>query len=281
VGLSYWVIVTVKNGERTLAQSIDSVLHQSIKPSLLCVIDDGSTDKTPRILDKFKGSYPEIHVITLPDKGYDTRRIVHNWNSACKYVKESGKDYDFLLISSDDIIFPPNYVERLVDEMQKDSKLAIVSGTRGLEQSDYLSLPEGAGRLVRMSFFKEIGFSHPPYYGYEPWILYKAMHMGYDVKKLADLVYGHERTFGIGHKFVEYGPAMRCLGYHPVFVLARVGRNFIFGKRTGISKSASVRMLFDYLFEKKWKDDPYFHYFEPELRTFVRNTQKKRLLSRL
>lgn len=45
--------------------------------------------------------------------------------------------------------------------------------------------------------------------------------MGYRVRKFTDLTYGHERTFGIGHKFVEYGPAMRCLGYHPLFVLGR------------------------------------------------------------
>jgi hypothetical protein len=106
------------------------------------------------------------------------------------------------------------------------------------------------------------------------------MQMGYRVQKFTNLTYGHERTFGIGHKFVEYGPAMRCLGYHPLFVLARVARNIVTGK-AGISKSASVRMLFDYLFESKWRSDPYFHYFEPEIRSYVRNLQKKRLFSRL
>lgn len=277
--LSYWALVTVKNGERTLENSIRSLLSQSIPPSLVCVVDDGSTDSTPEILKRLQASYPSIHVITLPDKGYDSRRIVHNWNAACDYAKSAG-DYDYMLISSDDIILPPNYVADLAREMASDPKLVVVSGTRGLAQSDYMSLPEGAGRLVRSSFFHEIGYRHPPYYGYEPWLLYKAMQMGYRVKKLSDVSYSHERTFGVGHKFVEYGPAMRCLGYHPLFVLARVARNFFSGN-TGISKSASIKMFFDYLSEGKWKNDPYYHYFDPELRSFVRNMQRKRLMHKI
>ncbi len=277
---SFWALVTVKDGKSTIARSLESILVQSIRPSLVCVLDDGSTDSTPGILAKFRDAHSSVHVITLPDRGYDSRRIVHNWNAACDYVRNSGRDYDYLLISSDDIVLPKNYVERLAHEMGLDPKLALVSGNRGLLQSDYLSLPEGAGRLIRMSFFREVGYRHPPYYGYEPWLLYKAMQAGLHVKKLPDLTYEHERTFGVGHKFVEYGPAMRCLGYHPLFVLARVARNFVTGK-AGISKRASVKMLFDYFFESRWKNDPYFRYFEPEVRAYVRDLQKKRLFSRL
>src|SRR6185503_3559691 len=102
---TYWVLVTVKNGENTVAQSLESILEQTVKPSLLCIVDDGSVDSTPQILSKFQVNDPNIKVITLEDKGYDSRRIVHNWNLACDYVRNSGKEYDFLLISSDDVIF--------------------------------------------------------------------------------------------------------------------------------------------------------------------------------
>jgi glycosyltransferase involved in cell wall biosynthesis len=278
---SYWALVTVKNGETTINQSLKSLLLQSVKPSLICIVDDGSTDSTPSILKGLKEKNKDlIHIITLPDKGYDSRRIVHNWNTACEYVKNSGIEYLYLLVSSDDIVFPNVYVQKLINQIEQDPKLVIISGNRGLQQSDYMSIPEGAGRLIKMEYFKQIGFKHPPYYGYEPWILYKALQLGFKVKKLADVKYEHIRTFGVGHKFIEYGPAMRCLGYHPLFVLARVLRN-IFTGNTGISKSASIRMFFDYLFVGKWKKDPYFQYFEPELRFYVSSLQKKRLFSKL
>jgi len=277
----YWTLVTVKNGEKTISQSIESILRQSIKPSLICIVDDGSQDATPKIITKMEDSNPNlIHTITLEDKGYDIRRIVHNWNTACDYVKNNRKEYDYLLVTSDDVVFPSDYAERLIEKMDHDPKLAVASGSRGLEQSDDTSLPEGAGRLIRLSFFKEIGYRHPPYYGYEAWIVYKALQLGYGVKKLQELKYEHMRTFGVGHNFIEYGPAMRCLGYHPLFVFARVARNILTGK-TGISKNASVRMLCDYLFQSKWKNDQYFQYFDPDVRAFVRNMQKERLLSKL
>lgn len=279
---SYWSLLTVRNGEKTIAKSIESILQQSIKPSLICIVDDGSSDSTSDILSKIADSNPAIiHTITLEDKGYDIRRIVHNWNLACNYVRDHRQEYDYLLITSDDVVFPNDYVERLVEQMDYDPKLAIVSGSRGLEQSDDMSLPEGAGRLIRLSFFKRIGYNHPPYYGYEAWILYKAMQLGYQVKKLHSIKYDHIRTFGIGHNFIEYGPAMRCLGYHPFFVFARVARNILLAKKTGISRRASIRMFFDYIFQSKWENDPYFRYFDSDIRAFIRKMQEQRLFRKL
>jgi len=274
---TYWVNFIVKNGESTIKKALESILFQSIKPSKICIVNDGSSDGTYEILSEFEKEHEEItHIITLPDKGYDIRRIVHNWNNACDFIKKSDKDYDFMLTATEDVIFPGNYVEKLIQEINNDKDLVVVSGSRGLEQSDYLSLPEGAGRLVKMSFFKEIGFHFPPYYGYEPWILYKALQLGYKVKKKNNLKYEHSRTFGSEHNFIEYGPSMRCLGYHPIFVLARVLRN-IFTDKTGISKKASIIMLFDYINKSKWKNDPYYKFHDLELRKFIRSLQGKRL----
>jgi glycosyltransferase involved in cell wall biosynthesis len=277
---SYWVNFIVKNGKNTIKKALESILSQSIKPEIICIVDDGSSDGTDKILLEIKKEYKDIiHIITLPDNGYDIRRIVHNWNKSCDFIKKLNVNFNFMLIATEDVIFPSDYVEKLIKKMINDKDLVVMSGSRGLEQSDYSSLPEGAGRLVKMSFFKEIGFHFPPYYGYEPWILYKALQLGYQVRKENNLKYEHSRIFGSKHNFIEYGPSMRCLGYHPMFVLVRVLRN-IFMNKTGISKKASITMLIDYFNNKKWKDDPYFHYFEPNLRQFVWDFQKIRMLSK-
>jgi glycosyltransferase involved in cell wall biosynthesis len=277
---AYWTLITVKNGEDTISQSVESILSQTVKPSLICIVDDGSTDKTPMILTELKKNNSDmIHIITLPDKGYDSRRIVHNWNKACDYVKKTGKSYCYLLISSDDIVFPKDYVERLIFKAEENPKLVIISGSRGLNPSDQMSFPEGAGRLIKIFYFEQIGYNHPPYYGYEPWILYKALQMGYEINKLNDVRYEHLREFGSGHKFVEYGPAMRCLGYHPLFIVMRILRNLV-NTNAGISRTASIRMLLDYLNKNKWLKDPYFHYFDADIRYFVQSFQKKRLLNK-
>ena len=44
------VIIPVFNGERFLAETIESVLNQSYKPIEIIVVDDGSDDRTAQII---------------------------------------------------------------------------------------------------------------------------------------------------------------------------------------------------------------------------------------
>jgi glycosyltransferase involved in cell wall biosynthesis len=46
-------IVPVFNGERYLAETLDSMLAQTYRPIELIVIDDGSTDRTPKVLASY------------------------------------------------------------------------------------------------------------------------------------------------------------------------------------------------------------------------------------
>jgi glycosyltransferase involved in cell wall biosynthesis len=49
------VLMAVHNGGRYLAEAIDSVLKQTYPPAELVVVDDGSTDDTPRVLERYAG----------------------------------------------------------------------------------------------------------------------------------------------------------------------------------------------------------------------------------
>lgn len=277
--MSYWVVVTARNSERTIDAAIGSLLKQTVRPSFICVIDDGSTDGTAKHLEKIKDiAELPMQVITFPDRGYDIRRVVNNWNHACAFVESTKKKFDFMLVATDDTIFPPHYVERLIGEMKKDDKLAVCSGSRGIKSStEVASLPDGAGRLVRMSFFTFTGFRYPEYYGNETWLLFKAMQLGYNVKRFDDIRYEHIRKLGSNSQFFDYGPGMRCLGYHPLYVLARTFKNIIYGG-AGIPRSAAIKILFDYINTRKWRNDPYFRYYDPQFRKFVREFQMHKLL---
>jgi hypothetical protein len=52
------------NGERFLRPAIESILNQTFCDFELIVIDDGSTDSTPRILDEFKAQDDRLIVLT-------------------------------------------------------------------------------------------------------------------------------------------------------------------------------------------------------------------------
>src|SRR5215212_2480245 len=47
------VIVPVRDGERYLAEALESILRQSTTPGEVVVVDDGSTDATPAVLERY------------------------------------------------------------------------------------------------------------------------------------------------------------------------------------------------------------------------------------
>lgn len=61
------VLMPVYNGERFLRQAIDSVLGQTFRDFELVVVDDGSTDATPRILKSCDDT--RLKVVRIPHSG--------------------------------------------------------------------------------------------------------------------------------------------------------------------------------------------------------------------
>lgn len=65
--LAVSVVMSVYNGADTLAETIDSVLAQRDADFELVIVDDGSTDDTPRILERYTD--PRIRVIRQQNRG--------------------------------------------------------------------------------------------------------------------------------------------------------------------------------------------------------------------
>lgn len=89
------VIVPVYNGEKYIRKCIDSILNQTFKNLECIVIDDGSTDKTLKVLKKY--SDPRLKVITKVNSGV----------SSCRNLgieKAKGKYLDF--VDADDWLTP-------------------------------------------------------------------------------------------------------------------------------------------------------------------------------
>jgi glycosyltransferase involved in cell wall biosynthesis len=54
-------IVPVYNGERYLAEALDSILAQTYRPLEILVVDDGSTDRTPEVIAGYGSAARTLH----------------------------------------------------------------------------------------------------------------------------------------------------------------------------------------------------------------------------
>jgi len=274
----YWALLTTRDRPGPLRRTLNSLLEQSVPPKQIVILDDGSSDPSVRkVLDDF----PSIHNIIQRNTPYDIRRLVKNWNRCLRYAEDNGfANLDFVLITADDCVYPRTYTEDITFRMRRDS-VVVASGNRGLKSPpDGWKPPEGSGRIIDSQFLRRIGFRFPEQAGYEPWIVYEALRLGYNVACYNDLSYAHITEFGGSHRFTEWSFMPHALGYDPFFFYARCIKNMLNGD---LPKQAALRMMIGYILAplRSYDDESFYRYFSPELREFVSHFQRRRLLMAL
>ena len=100
------VVIPVYNSEKFLEETIRSVLNQTYTNLEIFAVDDGSTDNSLKILEKYSN---EITVISQNNRG-----LAASLNTAINKI--SGKWFKWL--SPDDVLYP-NAIEILLDEAKK------------------------------------------------------------------------------------------------------------------------------------------------------------------
>lgn len=103
------VVIPTYNRAEFLGKAIDSALNQTIKPDIL-VIDDGSTDETLKVLEKYKD---QVHIASI------------NENMGAVYTNDIGCDfavwnnYEFWIRLGSDDIFNRDKIKVDMEFMQK------------------------------------------------------------------------------------------------------------------------------------------------------------------
>jgi glycosyltransferase involved in cell wall biosynthesis len=80
------VVIPVRNGARFLAACLDSVRAQTRAPRAVIVVDDGSTDATPRILADYAARWPKLNVIRSGPLGLSHARNLAIRACAAPYI---------------------------------------------------------------------------------------------------------------------------------------------------------------------------------------------------
>jgi glycosyltransferase involved in cell wall biosynthesis len=271
---TYFTIVTCRNSENDIEKALMSLSNQTIKPSYIIVIDDGSKDNTGKVLKEISKKIDNLFIISNPDLGYDISRVVKNWNKALTLkVEQNLVETDYHMIGTDDTIYTKDYAEKIITFMDRNKDYAVVSGNFG---GVGYKTPRGAGRFVRNSFFYNEYHHYPEKMGYESAILIASRKNGYKEAILKEAKFEHTRPLGQDHHFYEFGASMRTLGYHPLFAF---GRFFLyFGTSKPIGRVGALYMLYYYLSYKP-KLEGYDSLYPDDIRKFTRKTQIDKIKS--
>src|ERR1700724_2840074 len=124
----YLLISPCRDEAQYLRRTLDSVAAQSVPPALWVVVDDGSTDGTPVILEEYARRLPYLRVVRRSDRG---RRevgpgVIEAFYAGLEAVRL--EDFDYLCKLDMDLDLPVRYFELLMHRMESDPRIGTTSG---------------------------------------------------------------------------------------------------------------------------------------------------------
>jgi len=252
------VIVIARNEERFISKTLNSLLNQVLKPYRIIVVNDGSTDRTEEIV---KG-YEEVEIVSRKDLGkpLQAKKELANTINAGLAKLTNDVDCNYVMKLDADIILPNNYLSTIIERMESNPKIVISSG---IIKGEYSVIPRGAGRVVKMEFWKKLGLRYPVNYSFEGYLVAKAKSLGFETPVYHDLELETKRKTGSTYQpqtYFYYGVGMKALGYTLPYVLIKV---LELSKR---KPKASYYMLKGFFSENH-------NLYEKELRDYVKKNQ--------
>ncbi len=157
------IVSPCRDEEATLERTIACMRVQTYPPERWVVVDDGSSDRTPQILDRAALDIPWLRVVRRQDRGF---RKVGGGVIDAFYDGLASVDvnYDFVAKMDVDLEFSPRYLERLLEYFQRDSGLAAASGKvyrlergRLIEEFMIDEMVAGQFKFYRREAFERIG----------------------------------------------------------------------------------------------------------------------------
>jgi biofilm PGA synthesis N-glycosyltransferase PgaC len=277
----YLLISPCRDEAQYLRRTLDSVAAQSVPPALWVVVDDGSTDETPLVLEEYARRLAYLRVVRRTDRG---RRavgpgVIEAFYAGLETVRL--KDFDYLCKLDMDLDLPVRYFELLMQRMESDPRVGTTSGKPWFVHPHSGALvPEPCGdemsvgmtKFYRVSCFKEIG-------GFVREVMWdgidchRARMLGWIAESVdvEPLRFVHLRPQGASHKGIwtgrlRVGFGQYFMGTAPLYHLAVV----VYRLPVYPMLFGSVAMLWGYL--KSWLMGlP--RYDDVEFRRFLRSYQ--------
>ncbi len=231
------IVSPVRNEAEYLQRTIDSVVAQTVRPTVWMIVDDGSSDETPRIVETAAAQHPWIRLYRRPDRG--VRKVGAGVIDAfCDGLNQFNLgDFDYLCKLDGDLEFGPSYFERLFEQFEADPRLGSGSGKAWIRTGRGRLVPERSGddfsqgqtKLYRVACFRETGglVREVMWDGID---CHRCRMLGWRARSFRDpqLRFVHLRPMGssfrsIYHGRLRWGYGQYYMGTHPLYALAIAG----------------------------------------------------------
>lgn len=162
---AYLVVTPCRDEAETIEKTIESMAAQTIVPACWVIVDDGSSDSTPAILEQAQRDHAFIKVVRREDRG--ERKVGPGVIEAfyAGYESVDVSRFTYICKMDADLELPTRYFERLMEEMESDDRLGAVSGKMFLRDESGVLHHERRGddhaagptKFYRRTCFEDIG----------------------------------------------------------------------------------------------------------------------------
>ena len=248
-GDRYVVVSPVKDEAAYVKRTLDSICSQTVPPRRWVIVDDGSTDGTSEILDRYATAHSWIRLLRL-DAGAPRQtgsRVVQNFLVGYAVLDEV---FDFVVKLDCDLEIPADYFETLLRRFRDNPALGIASGIY-LEQRDGewvpIDLPPyhaaGAMKMLRAACYRDVGgFVAAP--GWDTVDEIKALVKGWQTRHFTDLRVLHLKDGGSGVGFRRMSRMSGEIHYRTgggaLFFFAKAVHRIVFGRPRVVGGLAMV-----------------------------------------
>jgi len=232
--LNYVLVTAARNEGRFIERTLKSVVTQTRPPLRWVIVDDGSTDETPQLVEKYAKDHPWIELVRRPqrsDRSFAGK--AHAVNAAVERLK--GQRYEVIGNLDADVSFDPDYLDFVLKKFEADPSLG-VGGTPFTEERGYDSVRDsfegenyvaGPCQLFRHACWLDIGGYFPNKAGGVDWIAVMTARMkGWTVRAFPEKRFHHHRSMGTAQRsqlssLFSYGEKDYYLGGSPVWQMFR------------------------------------------------------------
>jgi biofilm PGA synthesis N-glycosyltransferase PgaC len=227
----YVVITPVRDEGQHIEKTILSMLAQTIQPDEWIIIDDGSTDDTGAIIDKYANQCAWIRTLHRENRGFRKSGggVVEAFNEG--YSMLASSRWEFIVKLDGDLSFAPDYFERVFQYFSDDPQLGIgggeiyhlIDGQPELEKTPAFHV-RGATKVYRRNCWLALGGLIPSP-GWDTLDEVKANMVGWRTHCFPELKLIHHKHTGAADgkwgAWVKNGMGSYVSGYHPVFMILK------------------------------------------------------------